>query len=247
MKKSKNLSLSICALALILSGCGGSGSSNTMTGDTEPPVHTPTLAEVYSSDSAPDQPFSVDSASVIRNKSMDTTSVPDDMEMELSVSSVRRNTGGGYDITYLIDGVEKTVQFLPEHCDEMAMECQIPGHSFWTMLTPVRGGGQLDPTTFMEYFSIGHLDTNVTNSAGSDIQQRQMFVFGVETPAAAVPTQGVAIYTDGYFRADAYRQNSSSGDFRQRYSGSMQIVANFDMSSLDGQIFSVRGSEPGSS
>ena len=178
---------------------------------------------------------------------MDTTSVPDDMEMELSVSSVRRNTGGGYDITYRIAGMERTVQFLPEHCDEMAMECQIPGHSFWTMLTPVRGGGQLDPTTFMEYFSIGHLDTNVTNSAGSDIQQRQMFVFGVETPAAAVPTQGVAVYTDGYFRADAYRQNSSSGDFRQRYSGSMQIVANFGMSSLDGRIFSVRGSEPGSS
>ena len=65
MKKSKNLSLSICALALILSGCGGGGSSNTMmptdngmTGGTdtgmtggngmEPPVHTPTLAEVYS-------------------------------------------------------------------------------------------------------------------------------------------------------------------------------------------------------
>ena len=80
-----------------------------------------------------------------------------------------------------------------------------------------------------------------------NIQQRQMFVFGVETPAAAVPTQGVAVYSDGYFRADAYRQNSSSGDFRQRYSGSMQIVANFDMSSLDGRIFSVRGSEPGSS
>jgi hypothetical protein len=74
-----------------------------------------------------------------------------------------------------------------------------------------------------------------------------MFVFGVETPATAVPTQGVAVYNDGYFRADAYRQNSSSGDFRQRYSGSMQIVANFDMSSLNGRIFSVRGSEPGSS
>ena len=103
MKKSKNLSLSICALALILSGCGGGGSSNTMTGDTEPPVHTPTLAEVYSSDSAPDQPFSVVSASVRRNYTTDTTSVPDDME--LSVSSVRRNTGGGYDITYFIGGV----------------------------------------------------------------------------------------------------------------------------------------------
>ena len=323
MKKSKNLSLSICALALILSGCGGGGSSTDtgmtggtdtgmtggtdtgmtggtdtgmtggtdtgmtggtdtgmtggtdtgmtggtdtgmtggtdtgmtggtdtgMTGGTdtgmtggngtEPPVHTPTLAEVYSSDSAPDQPFSVVSASVRLNTTASTTSESDNMEV--SVSLVRRNTGGGYDITYLIDGMERTVQFLPEHCDVVVVgECQVSGHYFWTMLATV--GGQLDLTTLREYFSVGHLTTR----AGSDIYQRQMFVFGVETPAAAVPTQGVAVYSDGYFRADAYRQNSSSSEFRQRYSGSMQIVANFDMSSLDGRIFSVRGSEPGS-
>ena len=278
MKKSKNLSLSICVLALILSGCGGGGSGNGMTGDTdngmtgdtdngmtgdtdngmtgdtdngmtggtEPPVHTPTLAEVYSSDSAPDQPFSVVSASVRRNYTADTTSVPDDME--LSVSLVRRNTGGGYDITYLKDGVEKTVRFLPEHCDEVAGECQVPGHTFWTMFDPVEGGGQLGLPTFMEYFSVGHLINDGTTSDGSNIQQRQMFVFGVETPVGAVPTQGVAVYSNGFFRGDAYRQNSSSGNSsRQRYSGSMQIVANFDMSSLNGRIFSVRGSEPGSS
>ena len=216
-----------------------------MTGGTEPPVHTPTLAEVYS-DSAPDQPFSVVSASVRRNYTADTTSVPVPDDMELSVSLVRRNTGGGYDITYLKDGVEKTVKFLPEHCDEVEESCEISGHLFWTRLTPVQGGGQLGLTTLMEYFSVGHLSTYGTTSDGSNIQQRQMFVFGVETPATAVPTQGVAVYHDGRFSADAYRQNSSSGDFRQQYSGSMQIVANFDMSSLNGRIFSVRGSEPGS-
>ena len=110
---------------------------NGMTGGTEPPVHTPTLAEVYSSDSAPDQPFSVVSASVRRNYTADTTSVPNDMK--LSVSLVRRNTGGGYDITYLIDGMERTVRFLPEHCDEVAEECQVPGHTFWAMFRPGRG------------------------------------------------------------------------------------------------------------
>ena len=229
---------------------GMTGDTDTgMTGDTdtdmEPPVHVPTLAEVYSSDTATDRSFSAVSASVIRNYTTDTTSLPDDME--LSVSSIQRNTGGGYDITYLIDGVERTAELLPEHCDEVAGECTIPGHSFWTMFTPVPGGGQLDLTTFMEYFTVGHLNTNVTTTDGSDIQQRQMIVFGVETPAAAVPTQGEAVYSDGYFRADAYRQDSSSGNYRQRYSGSMWIVANFDMSSLNGRIFSVRGSEPGSS
>ena len=290
MKKAKNLSLSICALALILSGCGGGGggSSNTMmptdtgmtggtdtgmtggtdtgmtggtdtgmtggtdtgmTGGTdtgmnggngmEPPVHTPTLAEIYSSDTAPHQPFSVVSSSVIRNNTSDTSSLPADME--LSVSSVRRNTGGGYDITYRVDGRGENVRFLPEHCDEVEQYCVIPGHVLWTMLTPVPGGGQLALTTEWDYFSVAHLNTNVTTSDGSSIHQRQMFVFGVETPTAAVPTQGEAVY-EGWLRADALRQDSPSFD-RQRYSGSMQIVANFDMGSLNGRVFSVRGSQ----
>ena len=138
--------------------------------------------------------------------------------MELSVSSVQRNTGGGYDITYRIDDVENTVQFLPEHCDEVEQVCEIEGHGFWSMLAPVSGGGQLDSSSDVEYFTVGHLNTDVTTTDGSNIQQRQIFVFGEETPAAAVPTQGEAVYA-GWMFAYSYRQNSSSGDTRQRYLG----------------------------
>ena len=223
------------------------GTDTGMTGDTdtgtEPPVHVPTLAEVYSSDTATDRLFSADSASVRKNRTANTTSVPDDME--LSVSSVRRNTRGGYDITYRIDDTEDTVQFFPEqHCDKQF--CEREGHEFWTWFTPVTGGGPLDLTTDMEYFTVGHLiKSHVTTISDGSDQQRQLIVFGVETPAAAVPTQGEAVYA-GWLRADAFRQNSASNEYRQRYSGSMQIVANFDMSSLNGRILSVRGSEPGS-
>ena len=175
----------------------------------------PTLAEVYSSDTATDRSFSAVSASVISNYTTDTTSLPDDME--LSVSSIQRNTGGGYDITYLIDGGEKTVQFLPEHCDEVDHGVRLQDMTFWTMLNRVPGGGQLDSSSDVEYFTVGHLNTDVTTSVGSNIQQRQMFVFGVETPAAAVPTRGEAVYA-GWLRADAFQQGSSSFD-RQRYLG----------------------------
>ena len=241
----------ITSFGLLLAACGGGSNKSMMdtdtgmTGDTDtgtPPVHVPTLAEVYSSDTATDRSFSAVSASVIRNYTTDTTSLPDDME--LSVSSVQRNTGGGYDITYRIDDTENTVQFLPEHCDEVEQYCEIEGHGFWSMLTPVPGGGQLDSSTDVEYFTVGHLNTNVTTSDESNIQQRQMFVFGVETPAAAVPTQGEAVYA-GWMYAYSYRQNTSSFDTRQRYTGSMQIVANFDMSSLNGRILSVRNTQPG--
>ena len=40
-----------------------------------------------------------------------------------------------------------------------------------------------------------------------------MIVFGVGTPAAAIPTRGEAIYQTGYFGADAYRHGSGDGVF----------------------------------
>ncbi len=228
------------------SGNGGDNSGdNTDSGNTGgPPV--PTLAEVYSSATATDHSFDAISAAVRRNDTDDNTSIPEDGDMELAVSSIRRNTGGGYDITYIIDDAKRIVTFLPEHCDGLDGWCRLELEGeyieFWTMFS----GNPLDLTTDMEYFSVAHLNTPITTSSDVSIAHRQMFVFGVETPAAAVPSRGEAVYS-GWFRADAYRRGSSSGSYRQRFNATMKIVANFDMSSLDGEVFSVRGSQPGQS
>ena len=245
------------------SGGDGDGNSGGNTGDgstggndgngsmpTSAPV--PTLADIYSSATAADHSFDTISASVLRNYTTNTTSVPD--TNELAVSSIRRNAGGGYDITFHIDESTETVRFLPEHCDEVEEYCEqrdgegvdAVHYGFWTMLSPVEGGGQLSLTEDMDYFSVGHLTIGGTTSSDENVSHRQMFVFGVETPAAAVPSRGEAVYR-GWFRADAYRHGSSSGSYRQRFNASMRIVANFDMSSLDGEVFSVRGSQPGQS
>ena len=230
---------------------GGSAGGNNGDGSMLPPsAPVPTLADIYSSATAADHSFDTISASVLRNYTTDTTSVPD--TNELAVSSIRRNAGGGYDITYHIDETTRTVQFLPEHCDEVEEYCEQSigegdetiRHEFWSVFTPVEGGGQLDLTTDMDYFSVAELWTRGKTSEEQDVNLVQIFVFGVETPAASVPSRGEAIYR-GRFYANAYRHESSSSSYRQRFDGAMRIVANFDMSSLDGELFSVRGGQPG--
>ena len=75
---------------------------------------------------------------------------------------------------------------------------------------------------------------------------RIAFVFGLKTPTETLQTLGGAVY-DGFFRTDAYRAGDPAHNLRQRYSGTLRIVANFDISRLYGSIVDVRGSEPGSS
>ena len=71
-------------------------------------------------------------------------------------------------------------------------------------------------------------------------------MFGLKTPPATLQTLGEAVYT-GYTRMDAYRRGDPAHDLRQRYSGNVRLVANFNISRLYGTILNVRGSEPGSS
>ncbi len=260
--------LLIAATSWVLSGCGGgSGHGGGVgmgdgTGDGDggtTPAVVPTLKKVYSSSSAPEQELALMTSSVLRisnagdteysvGSHADDLSDPDDMPYV--VTSIKRNAGGGYDFSGYDGSPDEswTVRFLPEHCDETPGNevCRVSNDEdtvdFWTMLSPISGGGQLDLTTAWDYLSVGQL--SVSNSGNP---QRTLIVFGVSTPPASVPTQGRAVYDGGHFRADAYRDDDASNDFRQRYSGTVRIVANFDMSALEGTIHAVSGSEPGSS
>ena len=169
-------------------------------------------------------------------------------DLPFVITSIRRSSGGGYDITGHNENSpddEVTARFLPEHCD--AEGCSIPanedGLSFYMWADIASTTHHLSLSSEFDYFSV--LGFNAWGLP-DNIGQRNYIVFGVGTPAAAVPTQGSANYSSGWVWANAYRQSSSSNDFRQRISGSVRIVANFDMSSLSGRIFSVRGAEPGS-
>ena len=227
-------------LSLLLLGACGSSSNNGMVqppvdGDMSPAV--PTLSELYSSQ--PNNSYTPFGAAIERDFSSGTTAVTD----AIRVSSIQRTAVGGYLIEY-DDGQETlSVEFRPEHCDTSDWQyCDFDSDGryfgFWSNTSPDALGG---PGEF-SYMDALHLSgTTSTGSAG-----HVFFVFGVTTPAVAMPDTGEARYF-GRFRADAYRAGDTSRDYRQRYSGDMRLVANFDLSQINGAIDAVRGSQPGSS
>ena len=210
------------------SGMGPSGAGGGATNE------GPTLAEAFATQQ--DQDYSLSTAALVRSSDPDSTSISDTFR----ITSIQRTEAGGYAIGVEDGDRTATATFLPEHCT--ATYCEYTDtesgtyFSFWSN-TWTENGQPLGTPSQFAYMAAPHLIVGGT---------RAFFVFGLGTPASAVPATGQATYT-GSFRADAYRAGSRSGDFRQRYDGALRLVANFDMSALEGSIFNIRGSAPGAS
>ena len=237
--------LPLFALAIAY-GCASGGSGTTGsgtgmqpgTGGMQPgtggtPVHEgPTLTEAFATQQ--DQDYSLSNASLARESG--TTSISDSFR----VTSIQRTSAGGYTVTFQDGTDEGTATFSPDQC--------VDGYCSYTDTNTAQffgfysATGTKDPVSLGEpsefdYMAAPHLDVDGT---------RTYFVFGLGTATSAIPAAGEAVYS-GRFRADAYRAGSTSTGQRQRYSGTMRLVANFDMSRLTGSIYNVRGSAPGSS
>ena len=192
-----------------------------------------TLATLYSTQ--PNNAYSPLSGGLKRDFDAGTTS----LDGVLHVHSVQRTSAGGYSIIYTDGSTQHTVEFRPEHC--RPGYCEIRGngyHGFWAWESI--DYEPLNPPRFWHM----HALNLIANPGGEE--SRIAFVFGLKTPPAALQTLGEAVY-DGYFRTDAYRSGDPAQDLRQRYSGTLRLVANFDISRLYGSVVGVRGSEPGSS
>ncbi|MCY4148753.1 MAG: transferrin-binding protein-like solute binding protein [Gammaproteobacteria bacterium] len=169
---------------------------------------------------------------------------------ELSVSSIVRNEDGGYDVTYLIDDALNTITFRPSECDENERSCyedlnaDDKGGHLWPMHGTV--GGILGPSNDADYHHANHLVVSGTTSDDVNFRHRQIFVFGVTTPEADQPEQGMASY-DGWFFGYAYPKDGTSNRERQRIRGAFRLVANFDLSepAINGEITNIRGQAPG--
>ena len=201
----------------------------------EPARTAPGLGELFSSE--PGRAYSTTiSATVLEDYASDTA----ELLTDLFVKSITRNASGGYDIVYRDGSNDMTVSILPEHCGVNA-GCQIPADAngrtywFWSNTNYSNSNSLAGPGgfKFMEASGFAIYD-------GSTTQRRSYFLFGVETPASAVPATGEAIYA-GFSYAEGDRTGEPVGRVRQRYYGRMRLVANFDMSRLTGQIFSIQG------
>ena len=217
------------------SGTEMPGSGTEMPGSGGGPAHEgPTLTEAFATQQ--DQNYSLSNASLTRDINADTTSISNSFR----VTSIQRTSAGGYTVAFQDRNDEGTATFLPEHCVQTPGYCSYTDtgqyYGFWSA-TGTSDGEMLGAPSEFTYLAALQLDVHAT---------RSYFVFGLGTAAPAIPATGEAIYS-GRFRADAYRAGSASNNFRQRYSGNVRLVANFDMSQLTGQIFRVFGSAPGSS
>ena len=158
------------------------------------------------------------------------------LSQEVSVKTIRTDDYGTYVVTYVLDGREEEVTLDTSNCPS---DCEFlidgRGFVFWSWTdsqTDVHDGRE--EFDYMASLTLSPNEANNTNP-------RIWFVFGVRTEE--LPTGNATYY--GRFRADSWA--GSDRVERQRYSGTMRLVANFDMRQLEGRIFGVRGSPRGSS
>ena len=191
-----------------------------------------TLATLFSTQ--PDNAYSPVSGALKRDFSDGTAS----LDEVLHVHSVQRTSTGGYIIVYTDGSTQHTIEFGSEHCRPGYCEIRGDGyHGLWAWTA-----ADNEPLGQPKFWHMHALNLNANPGAGQE--SRIAFVFGLKTPAATLRTLGEAVYT-GYTRMDARRAGDNHSSYRQRYSGNVRLVANFDISRLYGSIVNVNGSEPG--
>ena len=151
------------------------------------------------------------------------------LSTDFAVKSIQMNAQGAYVISYILDGTPGTVTITENDAiGQNAYEVAVDGTSFgfwsWT-------------TTLNEPFS-RYMDSALltTRSLTAD-QFRSWFIFGARTETS--PTTGSATYL-GRFLARAYRADDPRRSERQRITGAMRLVANFDLNQLQGTIDAIR-------
>ena len=210
-----------------------------------------TLSEIYQSAITDGEEYTfnnVMSASVLQNRDDQETSIAG--SNELSVTSIVRNEGGGYDVNFLIDNSSETVTFLPDDCDLVDGTCTTEltggeGVSIWSHHET--DSGLLGPSDSATYHNAKHLTfQNVMTEDGMRLRHRQTFVFGISTPEANQLEMGMANY-NGWFFGYAFKKDGILNSDRQRIRGHVHLVADFDLNvpKIDGEVTNIRGQAPG--
>ena len=163
----------------------------------------------------------------------------DEQSTELSedfiVKGIRRNAGGEYVINYVIDGTEEEITLDTGNCSSFDCEFFVDGRRFffWSWTRDDDDPSIEDGLGEFRYLASHGLSYNPTR----EIQARTWFVFGVRTEDLPM---GTATH-HGRFSAWGFRTANPDWNMRLLVSGTMRLVANFDMRSLDGRIYRIRG------
>ena len=129
-------------------------------------------------------------------------------------------------VAYVVHGQEQKAEFGAADFDpQNEFEKEIEGGAQW--LWSVTGSFHRDPGySYVDVYGFGHWVAGLS--------YRTYMSVGVRTDPANMPT-GSATYA-GRIRADAYKQDNPSSDFRYRVSGDLNLTADFDAGTLEGNV-----------
>lgn len=163
-----------------------------------------------------------------------------ELNEEFFVKSIRRNANGEYVVDYVLLDEDHQVT-IPNNAADCTNACRVTVNdrefSFWNATD-----NDADTASFedglgeYEYFA----SHRIFYQPG-DAQGRMSFVFGVRNEELPM---GTATY-HGEFDIRTWEMADPDSDRRQFVTGTMRIVANFDMRALEGRVYRIRGSEPG--
>ena len=154
------------------------------------------------------------------------------------VKSISRNTSGEYVVNYVLGGVDEQVVIPLDNCPR-GCRATVNGRTFG-----LYGETNDDDDMATTEDGLGEFDYMAAHSAfyqPEDTEGGVRWVFGVKN---AVLPMGAATYHGRLF-GDSWLTTDPNSDERQLVSGTVRIVANFDMRALEGRIYRIRGSEPG--
>ena len=171
-------------------------------------------------------------ANLARNRGTEQSS---ELSADFFVEGIRRNAGGEYVINYVIDGTEEEITLDTGNCSSFDCEFFVDGRRFffWSWTRDDDDPSIEDGLGEFRYLASHGLSYNPT----AELQARTWFVFGVRTEN---PPMGTATH-HGRFSAWGFRTANPDWNMRLLVSGTMRLVANFDMRSLDGRIYRIRG------
>ena len=129
----------------------------------------------------------------------------------------------------MVDGKEQVVDFgLADYDPQNQFEKTKDGVDTW-LWSLTDGTFDFDSEyKYLDVYGFGH------STSGTGLSYRHFLSFGARTDPANLPAGG-ATYM-GRIRADSYKQNDPSSDFRDRVYGDLSLTANFDAGTLDGIV-----------
>ena len=159
---------------------------------------------------------------------------------EFFVKSIRRNASGEYVLDLVLVDEDHQVT-IPNNGVDCTNACRVTVNgrefSFWNATNNDDDTASFeDGLGEYEYFASHRIVYRP-----EDVQGRMSFVFGVRNEEVPM---GTATY-HGRFDIRTWKATNSDWDGRQFVTGTMRIVANFDMRALEGRIYRILGSEPG--